>query len=358
MAFTTRSGRTAAIGTGSLTTSLVLMAFSLVLLTAPLAVALGFATWFVAPVARAFVEDQLPGALAVGIAAVGLQLVLRAGMAACFFVCFVGPAHRLRDSFAAARRSRTAWFASIALLLSIALAVVMRFPFGDPRPVAVIVLIGLLLTFDVLTARGLFSIARVSRASAFYEGMSEAEKRVADRPWPTSRRPSFADPAGIESEDDARRYERRANDAAELHVWIGAGIIVIFTAFIGTSLSASWADPGPASVIPVSVVIGFSGLGFWIQRRSRAYRSLAQDFARRAAELALQRETAEAAEAAEERTAGRLSRWIARRRGRPIGIAPRGDRDASSRASSVSGRGGRRQRRGNAAAGAPTRTEE
>ncbi len=308
-----------AIGTGAMTTAIVLSVFSLLLLLIPFAVAVALLAWFVLPDARPLVEESLPAGLTFAISALGAQIVLRAGMVTCWLAAFVGPKNLVRDHLAASIGSRTAAFAASAGVLSLVLIVVMRFPFGEARGPIIIVLTASLLTLDLATLRGVRRISRTSRSAAFFSGMSEKEKKVADRPWPVRQRPSFADPSTIESIDDAWRYSRRATDAAELHTWIGAGIIVIFTAFIGSSISASWEEPGPLSMISVYAVLGFAALGFWIQRRARSYRSLANEFSVRARVLEARREAASRIDQKPQRSASglwnRLRRRFFRRRG-------------------------------------------
>ncbi len=292
------------------------MMFSFVGLMAPAAVSLGFGAWLVWPDARAFAEDTLPAALALAIATIGIQFLLRAGAACCYLVAFIGPGNSVRNHAAALVQSRTGKYAIVATAVSLALLPVMKYPFGDARAFVIIFLTCALIVFDVLTFCGLTRISRTSRAQAFYHGMDENEKRIADRPWPTSRRPSFPEPSEVASAADARRYLRRAKDTAELHVWIGAGIIVVFTAFIGTSLSASWEQPGPGPMIAVYVVLGFTALGFWLQRRARSYRALADDFAARASDLEAQ------ASRVQSRRARLLHDWADRLLGRVRRTAP------------------------------------
>lgn len=91
MAFTTRTGRTAAIGTGSMSTSIVLMLVSFLGLAAPVAVAVGFAVWLLWPEARVSMKELLPAALYFAVSVLGLQVIIRAGAACCYLVAFVGP---------------------------------------------------------------------------------------------------------------------------------------------------------------------------------------------------------------------------------------------------------------------------
>ncbi|MGO4490154.1 hypothetical protein [Microbacterium sp. 2RAF4] len=285
MAFTTRTGRTAAIGTGSMSTSIVLMLVSFLGLAAPVAVAVGFAVWLLWPEARVSMKELLPAALYFAVSVLGLQVIIRAGAACCYLVAFVGPQSNVRNHLRALAQSNTGRYAALAAGVGIVMLPVMKYPFGSARAFVIIGLTVALVSLDILTLRGLTKISRTSRAAPFYEGMNEDEKRIADRPWPTSSRPSFPDPKSVKVAADASRYERRAKDIAELHVWIGAGIILIFTAFVGTSLSASWEKPGPGTMITVYVVLGFAALGFWLQRRARSYRALADEFAARASDL-------------------------------------------------------------------------
>lgn len=292
------------------------MMFSFVGLAALAAASLSLLAWLAWPDAPALIEDSLPVALELTVVIIGLQLLLRAGAACCYLVAFVGPRDSVRNHLAALLRSRTGRYAILAAVASIVLMALIDYPLGDVHALSVIVLASALIVVDVLAFRGLTHISRTSRAAAFYHDMAEDEKSIADRPWPTSRRPSFPDPSQVASAEDARRYLRRAKDAAELHVWTGAGIIVVFTAFIGTSLSATWEQPGPGPMIAVYVVLGFTALGFWLQRRARSYRALADDFAARASDL-----EAQAAHVQSVRS-GLLHDWAGRLLGRVKWTAP------------------------------------
>lgn len=281
MAFRTRSNRTVAIGTGAMSTAITMTALSLLLVIAPLAVAAGFCAWFLLPDLRAVIEDLLPSALDVARACLGFQLMTRLLVATCALSGFIGPANRFRDQISALANSITARRAVLSACMTVGLLIVMRFPFGPSSPFAIIALTVALVITEVATLHGLVHIASASRRDAYFENMTPAETRIADRPWPVLSRPSFPDPDTVSTSAGADRYRRRANDIAELHTWIGAGIIVVFSAFVGTSISALWERPQAATPIPSIVVLACIGLGFWIQRRSRTYHSLAQEFLRR-----------------------------------------------------------------------------
>ncbi|KJQ54333.1 hypothetical protein RS85_01935 [Microbacterium sp. SA39] len=322
-------------------TGAILAFASLALLVFPASVSAGYIAWFLWPGAREFIEAALPYALAFAITALGAQFMLRAGTAVCWLTAFVGPKNLVRDHFAASARSRTALLAVVAVALTFVLIAILRYPFGDARPFLIIGATGVLIALDIATVRGVLRIARTSRSAAFFDGMTEAEKRAADRPWPVRSRPSFADPSVIESVEDARRYARRAKDSAELHTWIGAGIIVISTAFIGSSLSAMWENPGPLSTFSGYTVLGFAALGFAIQRRARSYRALENDFSTRAHVLET-RLAAASQQLRQPRRTGMITRMLRR-----ISALIRGVADAA--------RAARSRRTPNAGAAAPRR---
>lgn len=287
MAFKTRTDRTVAVGTGAMSTAITMTALSLLLLIAPLAVAAGFGAWFLLPDQRRVIEDLLPSALAMAIACLGLQVMTRLLVATCALSGFIGPANRFRDQLSALANSMTARRAVFSACITVGLLIVMRFPFGSSRRFVIIALTIALVVTEVATLHGLVRIASASRRDAYFENMTPAETRIADRPWPVLSRPSFPDPSTVSTSAGADRYRRRASDIAELHTWIGAGIIVVFSAFVGASISALWEKPQAATPLPSMAVLACIGLGFWIQRRSRTYRSLAQEFLRRQRSLEL-----------------------------------------------------------------------
>lgn len=306
MAFTTRTGRTVAVDTGAMTTAVVLTVLSMFLLLLPLSVAIGFVVLLFFPESRDVFEQPISYALAYAITGLGFLILLRAIALTCMLTAFIGPKNDFRDHLSAMGKSRTAQFAALSALITVALMIAMRFPFGTSRAFVVVFLTVALIWIDVAIVRGLWRLGLTSRRRAYYAGMSEEQKQRADRPRAPRVRPSFPDPKVLTSAPDAARYQRRADEIAELHTWIGAGIIVIFTAFVGTSIAAFLEGAGPVSAMSMYVVLGFIGLGFWIQRRARGYRTLSADFNRRCQEIEL-----DEAERTMENSPGLMQRWAA-----------------------------------------------
>ncbi|MBQ3359623.1 MAG: hypothetical protein IJG47_12095 [Microbacterium sp.] len=278
-----------------MTTSIVLSGVSYLFSFTALAAALIFLAWIVWPDALGRNEGYGPFALWIALQFLGLQILLRAGTAVCALVIFAGPQGAFLDHLGAILRSRTGVIALFSGITSVGLAAAIKVPFGPLRPVVMTLLAILLVVLDTLVLKGIGHIARTSRAHPYFENMDSVEKDAADRSWPVLSRPSFPELGEVKSIGDARRYARRAKDIAELHVWAGAGLVVVFSAFIGTTLSASWEEPGLPSVFGLYLVLGAVALGFWLQRRARSYRSLSSDFEMRAEDLkraeAMQAET-------------------------------------------------------------------
>lgn len=310
MAFKTRSGRTVAVGTGAMTTAIAVTLCSMLFLLLPSGVAIGFAALLLFPDSRDLLEQPISYALAFAITGLGFLLLLRTIALACGLTAFVGSKYVLRDHLSAIGQSRTGQLAATSAFATLTLMIAMKFPFGESRLYAVILLTIALIWIEVVLVRCLRRIGISNRKRAYYEGMSDDEKKRADRPRVRPLRPSFPDPSKLTSAEDAGRYQRRADDVAELHTWIGAAIIVIFTAFVGASISGFIEGAGPISALSMYVVLGFIGLGFWIQRRARGYRALSEDFANRRQELELELELAEA-ELALSDDSSLIQRWAA-----------------------------------------------
>lgn len=293
MAFTTRSGRTVAVGTGAMTTAFTLTMFSLFLLLPVVAIVVAWLIWLTVEPMQFEIEHVLPQMMTLGVSALGLAMLLQIMAMVCGFTAFIGPKNRFRDQLIAAIQSRTGRRSLAAIALVIILMFLMRYlPFDDTPPI-VIVLTVVLVIIEIALVRSLFRLRKSSRARPYFDNLSELQKDRADITWPIRVRPSFANLEDVSSPADAERYARRARDAAELHTWIGAGIIVVFTAFVGMSIAATWESPESTGPLPTLMVLGFIGLGYWIQRRSRVYRSLAEDYMRHRQDLeSIQREQA------------------------------------------------------------------
>jgi len=285
MAFKTRSGRTAAIGRGAMITSMWIWNLPMVLLPAIVANAAFFVLWSGAPPLRTSIERLLPGWFALTIEMLGLVLMIRVFAALCVATCFIGPFDRVRDSVFAVLRSRTGCAAVLSELITVALMPIIRFPFGPARFPLIAALTVALAIVDSLVLIGLRRISRASRKNAYFDNMTDGEKEKADRPWPKGEHPSFADPDALLSATDARLYASRATTIARAHTWAGAGITLVFSAFIGTAVTASWVDQGPGSMFLMVLVFGAIAIGYGLQRRANSYRRLAKAFHERAASL-------------------------------------------------------------------------
>lgn len=285
MAFKTRGGRTVAQGNGAVVTATALWMVSLLLLAGPTSVAVAYGLWLIAPILRRPIAQTLPELFALAILAVAVLLFLRVCAGACSFGGFFGPSHRPRDVFAAYTSSRTARLAFASAVMLIFLLVALRYPLGALRPIAISALTFVVLALDVAATRGLFRIVRASRSAHYFEGMSEDQKAIADVPSSVARKPSFPAPSALESADDAGRYARRASAIASYHTWTGAGLIVVFSAFVGTTIPALWESKAFPEQVPMYVVLGALALGFLLQRRARSYEALAEAFFSRETEL-------------------------------------------------------------------------
>jgi len=282
MAFKTRYGRTVAVGRGAMLTSLTLWFASMLLAIPSIAPPALVATWLVAPTLRTPIERILPEALAVAIVGLSLMFMLRALEFLCATAGFIGPRNRVRDGFAGIFRSRAGQCAIASLVLTLALIGVLQNPFGALRFPIAGALVLTLIFIDSLVFRGLLRISRTSKSAPYFSGMSEEEKDLADRPWPKGSRPSFPDPTSVSVAADALRYARRAEAISQAHTWSGAGIILVFSAFIGNSISAMVTDNGAGSMPTVMFILGAIALGYWLQRRARSYENLAKSFENRA----------------------------------------------------------------------------
>ncbi|MGM1018252.1 MAG: hypothetical protein ACQEW8_12025 [Actinomycetota bacterium] len=285
MAFTTRTGRVVAIGNGSMVVALVLWWVSIVFLLLPIGTSVAWLLWMAWPARRAEIEGLLPGALAASITALSMILMLRMFTTLPMMGAFIGPDGLLRDHVRATVQSRTARKLILGGIIAVALMTIMQVPFGPPRALLIIGLTLALVLVDVLTTRGLLRIARSVRSAPYLSGMIEEQKVIADRPWPTRPKPSFPETTSLDDAADSRRYARRATDIAQIHEWTGAGLIVVFSAFVGTAISPLWESQEPGPPIPMLIVLGLLAFGFWLQRRGRSYRRLSDAFEARAAEI-------------------------------------------------------------------------
>ena len=282
MAFTTRKkGRTVAIGHGSLVTARTLWGLSSVLLLVPLAVVVLAVVQAARPELESALDRPLASLVSASLAALALIFMMRVFAGTCGIGTFAGPSGRVRDQIGSALGSQTAWAAVLSIIAVLALVVVTRLPSSDSRDIAFIALVLSLILLDVLVHRGLRRLGASNRKVPYFAGMTEQQKRVADRPWPTWERPSFPSPKTLMSRADAQRYARRANDIALLHEWIGTGLVVVFSAFVGTTILGMVESKDPSGQLPMLLVLGFVALGIWLQRRARSYRRLADSFSDR-----------------------------------------------------------------------------
>lgn len=285
MAFKSWAGQTVAIGHGTMTAAASAWSVSCVLLLGPVAVVLAYTTWLTWPSQRPFVEQILPVTLGASLLALGLLMLIQCFILAAAGLIFAGPRNRIGDRVRMLARSRTARWCAVSTALTVALMIPTRFPFGPSRLLVLAALsIGLIWAM-LAGARGFAAVYRTNRKAPFFSGMTEAEKQIADNALPELRKPSFPPLNDVESAEEARQYARRARTIAGTHIWGGAAILVIFSAFIVTAFSAVWESADPLAWAPSYLVLGALALGFWIQRRSRSYERLHDAFEARAHEL-------------------------------------------------------------------------
>lgn len=287
MAFKTSASRTAAIGHGTMSIITVLWWFSCLTLVAPAALLLEYAAWFALPALRTDIENLITLTAQLVFLCLFSLLVVHAFLVMITPAVFAGPRNVTRDRIAILARSRTARWCGASSVLAGAIVVLPKMLVSDATSFVVLALAIAFIWAMIRAALGLSHIYRTNRAAAYFTGMTDAEKNLADQPSTMWERPSFPMPANIYSADDANRYARRAKSIAEAHVWFGAGIVVIVSAFIGTSFSSLWEASDPSGWIPAYLVVGTLALGFWIQRRARNYENLRDQFEARGRELEL-----------------------------------------------------------------------
>lgn len=278
-----------------MTATMVIWWTSCLLVAVPLAVAVERMIWIVWPAQRSMIESVLPSTMWGARTSLGALVVLQLLLLAASGMAFVSPRNTVRDRIRMLWRSRTGRWCALSVALAFALLVLTRYPIGDTRPFTTTVLSVALAGTLILGGRGLTRIYRSNRAVPYFEGMTEHEKTLADQPRSEAVRPSFPLPESALTADDAYRYARRAKTITETHVWVGGALIVIFSAFIGTSIVAMWESMEFTAWIPVYLVLGALAIGFWIQRRARAYDDLRKRFTARAEALEIEAEAAAAA---------------------------------------------------------------
>ncbi|MCE4026779.1 hypothetical protein LXM50_12445 [Microbacterium sp. Au-Mic1] len=283
MAFKTRSGRTVAIGRGAMITARWIWGASSILLIAPLALVVLHLVWFADQDRREVLEPALLSAARTALYLMLMLMLIRVFVVLCAMGTFFGPSARISDALAAIIQSRTGRWTTLSAAATLTLIPILRF---QPLSTALITALTLLLVvMDIFVLRGLRHLSLASRARPFFEGMTEEEKTAAARPWPQGDRPSFPDPTTTESIRDALLYQARATNIALAHSWSGAGIALVFSAFIGSAIVASWTDQGPGTMFLLILVLGAVSLGYWLQRRAQSYEGLAERFAARAETL-------------------------------------------------------------------------
>lgn len=275
MAFTTRTGRTVAIGHGTMTTVVALwIATTLIFVWAPILTSALILAWYLPGVDQDFLETAMSSTWGLALICIFIGLMVRTFAVAGGAGTYAGPENHLRDQFAAIRQARLTKWVLASAIAALALMIVSRTTF-DGRVFVVTGLMIVIAVADVFSIRGLWKVMRSNRKAAYFEGLTEAQKQKIDRRTGKWNRPSFPSEDLYVSPADARRYARRASDIAKIHEWIGGGLILVFSAFVGTTIPAMWESKDPLSQIPVWFVLGFVALGFWLQSRARSYIRLA-----------------------------------------------------------------------------------
>lgn len=277
-----------------MTTTMLVWWFTCLALAGPIAILIEYAVWFAWPAQRPQIEDVIAQTYGVTIAVFPLVWTIQLLLSMPALLAFAGPRNRVRDHVPILFHSRTARWCALSWMLTFALIMAIKVPFGPPRAYVILALCAALIVSMIFAGIGLTRVYRTNRRMPYYAGMTEAEKKLADQPRGERKLPSFPDAAAVTSPEDAHRYAGRAKTISETHTWIGAGIIVIFTAFIGTTIAATWESKDVTAWIPAYFVLFALALGFWIQRRARSYDQLRESFESRARELEAARDAAHA----------------------------------------------------------------
>lgn len=284
MAFKTRTGRTAAIGRITMNLSVVLWWIVLVeLILITLALSAGaWSGWLStgSPIKGDFrVASETAAELA------NLVLITHLPEFGMAIAVFAGPKNRLRDQAAAAMQSRTGRWFMLSSALTIALLVTLRAaPSAGQAFLAAALLVSLVCVWWVVL-RGVRSIARSDDAAPYFEGMSEQEKVLADSPWPSRPIKGFLDLDLLVTSADADRYAHRAADIARMHDWLGGGLFVVSTAFLGAAVAQLFEAGSTSPLVWAGLsLLGAAG-GYAVQRRGRVYHRMQEEYERAGAEL-------------------------------------------------------------------------
>lgn len=230
-------------------------------------------------------EGDYLAAIETSTALVNLAFVMHVVAFGWALPIFVGPTSRIRDLAAAGLRSHTGRWFLISAALTGSLQIALWQPASVAQFILTLCLFAALTIVWILVLHGLRMIARTDRREAYFEGMSEREKRLADNPWPALATPGYLDIDHLNSADDADRYAHRAADAARMHDWIGGGIMVLSTALLGAAVSRFFEASEPTLWIWVAVSLLGVGLGYAVQLRGRAYHRLRESYEKASAEL-------------------------------------------------------------------------
>lgn len=284
MAFRTRVGQTVAIGHGTMTATLCTWWGATALLIAPIGLVVTGAVWATVSSSRASLEEVLPPLYELSRTSLLMSFLMMLSLALVPAFAFAGPDNSDRDRWMMVIRSTTARWCVLSGALAFGLLMAIQGPFLKRWLLALI--LAALLTTSTLRAGILLTLVyRRNREAPYLEGMSEEEKRKSEQNRAARKRPSFPEVSTVGCPDDARRYSRRAAAISNIHTWAGAGVIVVFSAFVGSSLSTLVESGDSWALIPVYLVLGALALGFWIQRRADQYAALHAEFEARASEL-------------------------------------------------------------------------
>ncbi len=308
MAFKTRSEHTAAVGHITMRASLALWWMILIQLTLILVVMVvgAWSAWASggSPLEGDFVvSSETAAELA------NLALMTHLPVFALALGSFIGPANRLRDHAVAAMRSHTGRWFLLSAALTVALILTLKTEPSVVQALVEMALLAGLIAVWCFVLRGVRSIARSDDAVPYFECMEEAEKEAADSPWPSRPIQGFPDPAEMMSTADADRYARRAADIARLHDWLGQGLFVVSTAFLGAAVAQVFEAGHLVPWIWAGLSLMGAAAGYAVQRRGRAYHRIQEEFEKTSAELA----RAVRAEATERATFATWARELFRR---------------------------------------------
>lgn len=297
MAFKTRRNRSAAVGRGTMITALVLWAFALTQMTfGAVALTAGAVTSWAAD--GVLTGEEYRDAVRTASRLVELAIIMSLLSFMVALAAFVGPqphikgrivggeASRVRSLAVAGVESVTGRWFVVATAISVAMLIALAQPSSVNQLIICAALFAAYLALWIVVLRGIRRIAASDNSSAYFEGMSETEKKMADTPLPAFDPPGFVRLDQLKSAADATRYAHRAEDLARMFDWIGRSIGVLAAAVLGWLVSTWFSEPVSWSSIGVLAALASVLVGFGLERWARAYGRLQEQYEDVSLELA------------------------------------------------------------------------